>query len=116
MNLIDGSCDCGKVKYTLHSEIKNIVNSHCKLCKEPEGPSTSTYAVLPIESMEITQGSELIQMYKICSEKRHFCSSCGTPVYETNRKLADVAMVTLRTLNPTFQINPNANIWCECSV
>ena len=59
-----GACGCGYLEYILNSEIINVVNCHCNMCREHNGSSFSTYAVLPLKSLEITKGDEEISQYK----------------------------------------------------
>jgi len=113
MQKYEGSCICGVVKYRLNSEIMNIVNCHCNFCRSHSGAAFSTYAVLPFESFEITSGKEKLNNFKVHEGKKHFCSVCGTPIFNIVRRYPGACMVYYGTLDSANNITPRFNIWCE---
>ena len=113
MKRYSGSCGCGSIEFTLNSEIKNIVNCHCQMCRDHNGSSFSTYAALPYRDLEITKGNELIGEYKLGSGIKRFCKNCGTPLLNTNEKYPGACMIYLGTLNSISDLIPRINIWCD---
>ena len=113
MEEIKGSCGCGAIEYVLNTEIKNVVNCHCNMCKKHNGSSFSTYAALPYKAFEIKKGKELISQHIEGTGQKHFCNKCGTPIYNTNEKYPGACMVFLGTLNSSANYVPNVNVWCE---
>lgn len=109
----NGSCGCGAVKYTLDSEIWNVVNCHCNMCKEHNGASFTTYAALALTGLKIKEGNEFITKYREGTGNKHFCKRCGTPLYNTNEKYPGACMIFFGTLNNSTQYTPKVNVWCE---
>ena len=108
-----GSCGCGEVKYQLNSQIMNVVNCHCNMCKNHNGSAFSTYAALPLNSLEIVSGEEALKKYEIGNAIKHFCSECGSPIFNTNAKYPGAAMVYVGTLRSPSSYTPGVNVWCE---
>lgn len=113
MDLHDGSCLCGEVKYKLNSEIMKVVNCHCNFCRSHSGAAFSTYAALPHASLEITKGQEKLSHFPMSDGKKHFCSQCGTPIFNLNKKYPGACMVYLGTLRKARDLTPTINVWCE---
>ena len=108
-----GSCACGSIAYRLNSEIRNVVNCHCNMCRKHNGSAFSTYVALPFEAFEIIKGEDKLEKYRVHSGQKHFCSSCGTPMYNLNGKYPGACMVYFGTLEDSNEITPRINVWCE---
>lgn len=113
MENLKGACGCGGVEYTVNSKILNIVNCHCNMCRNHNGSSFSTYAVAPSKSLEIIIGKELINQYAAGDALKHFCSNCGTPLFNTNQKYPGACMLFSGTLSNVESLVPKINVWCE---
>ena len=109
----NGSCVCGEVTYRLISNIKNIVNCHCNFCRSHSGAAFSSYAALPYSSLEITSGEAKISAYEVQGGKKHFCSQCGTPIFNLNEEYPGACMIYMGTLEDVSDITPKMNIWYE---
>jgi len=108
-----GSCLCGEVNYILNSEIMKIVNCHCNFCRSHSGSAFSTYAALPYTSFDITKGQEKLSHFQTGDGNKHFCSVCGTPIFNLNKKYPGACMVYLGTLKTARDVTPTINVWCE---
>ncbi|MBY0577126.1 MAG: GFA family protein [Gallionellaceae bacterium] len=113
MDLHKGSCLCGEVNYKLDSEIKRVVNCHCNFCRSHSGAAFSTFAVVPFASLEIAKGKEKISAFQFGGGEKHFCGTCGTPIFNVNKKYPGLCMIYLGTLEKAGDITPAVNIWCE---
>lgn len=113
MTVRTGSCVCGEITYRLNSDIGNIVNCHCSFCRSHSGAAFSSYVVLSHASLEITNGEESLSDYQVHGGKKHFCSQCGTPIFNLNDNYPGVCMMYLGTLDDPDSIVPKMNIWFE---
>lgn len=111
-----GTCGCAQVEFSLNSDLKNVVNCHCKMCRKHNGASFSTYAVFPFKALEIVKGEENIGEYKPGTANKRFCKICGTPLFNTNEKYPGACMVYLGALNADNNILPGVNVWCDSKV
>jgi len=113
MSAQQGSCYCKSVTYQIHSEVKNIVNCHCKLCRTHSGTSLSTYAVFAVRDFEIIDTENMLKSHSLGKATKYFCSNCGTAIYNLNPKYPGACMVYIGTLENFEEQQPQINIWCE---
>ena len=113
MSVHKGACLCGDVTYKLNSRILKVVNCHCNFCRSHTGSAFSTYAAALYKSLEITSGQEKLTSHQANEGKKHFCSSCGTPIFNINVKHPGICMVYFGTLKDSREITPATNVWCE---
>ena len=111
MAVHEGGCLCGAVRYGIQGEPLRITVCHCKFCQRATG---SAYMVEPIfreTDLQVTKGSPAA--YDHCSGGSgklvhiHFCAACGTKLYLTFERFADVCGVYAGTFD-----DPN---WFESS-
>jgi len=109
----EGGCLCGEIRYKLNSEIRSVVNCHCNFCRAHSGGAFATYAVLAHSDLELTEGESKLSAFKAKEGRKHFCSTCGTPVFNINARYPGLCMVYLGTLDENRELSPAINIWCE---
>ena len=76
MTILQGSCNCGAVKFTLAQAPTDATACHCTQCRKQSGHYFASVNV-PKAAVQIT-GEENLTWYQ-SSEKvrRGFCSKCG---------------------------------------
>ena len=93
-----GSCQCGRVKYEVASEIEGVSHCHCSMCRKAHGAAFATYGSVRHEHHRFTQGEEALREYQSSAHViRTFCSSCGAPMLWRS-----AFMRWLAPLRPTF--------------
>ena len=109
-----GSCFCKKVQYRINSAIAMAVNCHCILCKKAGGGAFSSIAVVREEHLEFTSGEEDLTTYQLGENvTKHFCSRCGTPIFNRNSRYPGRCMVALGSLDKPATVVPSVNVHCE---
>lgn len=109
-----GSCLCHSVQYVIKEDINAVTNCHCNTCKKITGAAFETIAVVSDKNLEITEGINLITTYQITKNaQKHFCSICGTPIYNINNKYPGRCMVLIGSLDDPSSAVPTMNIFCE---
>ncbi|RXJ74440.1 aldehyde-activating protein [Veronia nyctiphanis] len=89
------SCFCGKVTLDITGPISHIIHCHCSLCRKSSGTAYATNGFVDTEHLVITSGEEVLSYFeRKPGKKRHFCSSCGSPIFSSNE--ADPSRVRLR--------------------
>lgn len=110
-NLI-GSCNCGSIKYEVSGAVRKVVNCHCTLCRKMNGSVFSTYAIVLENDFKLLTG--YLTSHQVSSDaSKHFCGTCGTPIYNTNPKLEGVVILHFGSLDPELELNPDINIYCD---
>lgn len=108
-----GGCLCGEIRYKLKSEIRSVVNCHCNFCRAHSGGAFATYAVLTHSDLELIEGESKLSAFEAEEGRKHFCRTCGTPIFNLNTRYPGLCMVYLGTLAENRDLLPVVNIWCE---
>jgi hypothetical protein len=77
--LITGGCQCGAVRYALHSEPTHASICHCRMCQKAFGNYFSALTGVPKGDLVWTKGQPGIFNSSEAVE-RGFCRNCGTPL------------------------------------
>jgi len=72
----------------------------------------STYGVVLETEFEVTNGKLSVFKLKENAEK-HFCSHCGTAIYNKNPRFPGLALVYLYSLDTDNLPEPQVNVFCE---
>ena len=111
---ITGSCLCRSVKYVITNPIKAVANCHCNTCKKITGGVFETIAVIGEKDLEITAGEETLTTYQVSEHAlKHFCRTCGTPIFNLHKKYPGNCMVHVGSLDRPSLVEPAINIFCE---
>ncbi|MEW6989772.1 GFA family protein [Colwelliaceae bacterium 6441] len=80
-----GACLCGQVQVKITGKISDIIHCHCSLCRKNSGTAYATNGFVNANEFEITQGENKLSTFSFKQGRyRHFCSSCGSPIYSAN--------------------------------
>ena len=111
---ITGSCFCKTVQYRISSAIPLAVNCHCNACKKSTGAAFASLAVIREKHLEIVAGQESLTSFLLGENlTKHFCSHCGTPIFNRNSRYPGRCMVAIGSLDNPTAVIPSANIHCE---
>ena len=113
-NTLTGSCHCRAVQYTITGEIKTVANCHCNTCRKTIGAAFQTIAFTEESNLDIRQGRESLAAYQVSENAtKHFCRTCGTPVFNTHKMFPGHCMVVLGSLDDPSLVTPAVNVFCE---
>lgn len=77
--MLNGSCLCGRVAYTVDGPLADVVNCHCAMCRKAHGAAFRTRATVRAEHFAFVRGESDITWYSSSpGNYRGFCSACGT--------------------------------------
>lgn len=106
-----GGCLCGALRYEIHGKPFAMHHCHCHQCRRASGASFATTLAVRAADVTIEQGAEALSAYESTpGKKRHFCGTCGSPVY--SRYDDDPEMLFLRsgTLDGDPGLRPGRHI------
>lgn len=110
---LTGAGTYGLIKYHAEADLRRIVNCHCNMCRKMNGSAFSSYAVIP-RKLLVMSGDDSLAQYQVAeSARKHFCRSCGTPLFKTNEKYPGACMIYLGTLEGSASHLPSINIFSE---
>ncbi len=73
-----------------------------------------TIAVVDRDSFEIIAGQKTLSSYPITENAtKHFCRTCGTPIFNLLKKYPNSCMVQVGSLDDPALVTPAINIYCE---
>jgi hypothetical protein len=101
---LKGACLCGGVEYELRDP-ETMGTCHCTRCQRWTG-SSLTGVVVDASNFEITKGEDLVKRYESEFAPRHFCSNCGSSLYDDLGGKYFVAAGLMRELElqPAFHL------------
>ena len=80
---LNGSCQCGSIRYEINGEIAHFYHCHCGRCRKASGTGHATNIMIKSDGLIWLSGEELLRRYKIPDAERFttcFCSQCGSPM------------------------------------
>lgn len=116
MAQIAGGCLCGAIRYTSPVAPVMVAVCHCTHCQKQSGGAFSVNVGIPKGSLQFASGKTAVFEDKGSSGLpvyRHFCSSCGSPIYSDVVATPQLDWLKAGTLDDTSWVKPVANIWCQ---
>ena len=109
-----GSCLCGAVRFEIDSDLKAVVNCHCRFCRKAHGAPFTTVLFMPLSSLRVTAGAELVARYPIerLNSDRCFCARCGTRLFNQAPAVGMMSLI-VATLDVDEVLRPVAHINTE---
>ncbi len=110
---IEGSCQCGGVRYQLSEPPLMVIACHCRECQKLSTSAFSITAVVKSNSVEfegeMAEWSRIADSGNINGAK--FCPRCGNRIYHFNPAEPDKIKLKPSTLSDTSILNPTAHVW-----
>lgn len=116
MTLLQGSCLCENVKYTISQSPLSKGICYCHQCQKSGGAYGSPLLVLHKQQFEYVKGD--LGSVETTSERgstvtRNFCKECGSHVYSQISDVPDFITVKAVTLNDFKNFKPDYLVWTE---
>ncbi|OQE29944.1 hypothetical protein PENSTE_c002G00686 [Penicillium steckii] len=100
--VLNGSCMCGGVQYTVDVDEYMSALCHCTDCQKWTGGAFTSNAVVPRNSLKLTKGTCTSYDAKGASgkiNKHFFCSTCGSNIYTNLEIMPEMSCVKAGTLD-----------------
>ncbi len=111
---LTGSCQCGQVRYQVAAEKLVAANCHCNICKKLTGSAFSSIVLVDERAFTLLAGEELLTHYTVSERaSKHFCSRCGSPVFNRHTGFPGKRLIALGTLDDPAAVTPGVNVFCE---
>ena len=108
--MIEGSCLCAKVSYTISGEVGDIVHCHCRTCRKAHGSAFSSVARVMDRDFQLKGQENLNHFESSKGKQRYFCRNCGTQVY-AKKEHTDYLILRLGSLDSDPGSNEKNHIW-----
>lgn len=107
-----GGCLCGKVRFEITGDIRDIVFCHCSRCRKAQGSAYAANGNVDINRFNFIQGEgELTGYQSSPMEKKYFCKNCGSPILSKNKSKPDKVRIRLGTLETDIAEHPVGHIF-----
>jgi hypothetical protein len=110
-----GGCLCGAVRYALKSVPTAIAMCHCTHCQKQSGSLFSCNVVVR-EADYDQRGETMVYVDKGDSGQpvyRHFCGSCGSPIFVKTALAPGKVVVRAGTLDNMEGLQPKTEIYTD---
>ena len=110
--MIEGSCQCGGVRYQYAGEFGTITVCHCSDCRKAQGSSTVIAAPVDAAAFRWVAGQEMIKEFESSpGKKRAFCGHCGSPLYSRKDEQPGLLRLRMGTIDTPTDAAPVAHIF-----
>lgn len=110
--MIEGACLCGGLTYEVDGSPLLMYHCYCAMCRAASGASFATNVVYPTASLRILTGEELLAHFGSSpGKRRHFCRSCGSPIYSQSQARPDIISVRSGTLRSDPGVRPSCHVF-----
>ena len=113
MALGQGGCICGALRYEMLGQPLRVTICHCKFCQRATGSAYMVEPVFRLEDLRVTRGSPSTYGHRSEGSGKmvfiHFCATCGTKLYLSFERFAEVCGVYAGTFDDPnwFEIRPD---------
>jgi hypothetical protein len=110
-----GQCACGAVTATISAEPVTVRQCWCRDCQRISGGGPTHNAIFPVEAV-VLKGELGSHGHAAASGNtltKHYCLSCGTPVYATSSARMHLQTFRLGFLADGHGLRPSAAIWTD---
>ena len=85
--MLEGSCHCGAVQFSVDAAITELTTCDCSLCTQ----RNALMARIPELGLTILAGKTMLTLYEWNTRraKHYFCSRCGIYVFHRKRAMPD---------------------------
>ncbi|MEW8625307.1 MAG: GFA family protein [Candidatus Thiodiazotropha sp.] len=97
MKTYHGSCHCGRVKFSVTTDIDKVVSCNCSICTKK---GVLHHRVTP-EQFILLEGKEYLSLYQFhTKEAKHlFCKECGIHPFSNPRAAPNMQSINVRCLD-----------------
>lgn len=111
---IDGGCQCGAVRYTLHAPPVVFYICHCSECQKQS--SSAFGESLRVRRADLTVSGDLAESGRDSpggGVVGQFCPKCGSRLFHARDTYAETLNIKAGTLDDTGWLRPAGHIWTQ---
>jgi len=98
--MINGRCECGRVRYEVDGEVEDFSHCHCSQCRRLHGTAYGTFAGISRDKFRYVSGETDITVYASSeSNDRVFCATCGSNILVDSRSEPETLYLCMGTVD-----------------
>jgi len=111
--VIDGGCQCGRVRYRVEGKPFGLAVCHCTECQRQSGSAFGMSLAVASSAFKLYTGA--LKTFEVKCESGRiktcaFCPDCGTRIYH---QTGNGMSIKAGTLDDTSWLKPNAHYWTK---
>jgi hypothetical protein len=109
---LQGSCQCGGVRFEVPAEFESMSFCHCTTCKKLSGGVGTVNGRVRSDAVRILAGEDLLRTYQPDEgSAKTFCSVCGSNLFGGGWPKSETASVRLSAIDTPFEGQPQRHIF-----
>jgi len=98
--MIKGRCECSRVQYEVDGQILDLSHCHCSQCRRLHGAAFATFGEISRDKFRYLAGENNLKIYASSeTNKRVFCSHCGSNILVDSKDEPDVLYIAMGTVD-----------------
>lgn len=108
-----GSCLCGAVTFESKVEPMVVGHCHCEDCRKSSGTGHCTHMAVPDAAFELKGAVQSFDKPAASGNmvRRHFCGTCGSPVYSINLGMPGMVFPRASLLDQVGKYSSQMSVW-----
>ena len=115
MQVREGGCLCGRVRYRMSGKPAFVTACHCRFCQKRTGAAFGMAAYVPKAQVEFLSGAMKPYEYKSDETGRwlrmEHCENCGTTVTWTLEVFPELRALAAGTFDDPKWLKPERHVW-----
>jgi hypothetical protein len=112
MAALEGSCQCGAVRFEVTEDFSAVRICHCTTCKKLSGGAGTTNGRARTDTIRVVAGEELIRTYQPDEgSSKSFCSQCGSNLFGGGWPESEFSSVRISAIDSPFDRKPEAHTY-----
>ena len=97
--MIEGHCECGRVRYEVDGDINDFSHCHCSQCRRLHGAAFATFAGVSSDQFRYVSGESDTSAYASSdNHSRVFCAQCGSNILAALDEEPDALYLSMSTI------------------
>ena len=110
MQISEGGCLCGRIRYRTSGKATNSMLCHCQTCRRIAGSPVVGWVTFAKAHFELSRGKPA-EFQSSPPVRRTFCGACGTPLTYEHRDSAASIDITTCSLDDLTSFPPTHHSW-----
>jgi hypothetical protein len=109
---MQGSCQCGGVRFEVTGQFESLSFCHCATCKKISGGVGTANGRTRTENVTLLEGRELIQTFQPHEgSAKSFCRVCGSNLFGGGWPDSEVTSVRLTAIDTGLEQKPQDHLF-----
>lgn len=113
MTKLTGKCLCGDISFEADGEVPVMANCHCTACRQSTGSAFATLMFMKRDDIKVSGTPKTFEHGSDAGTTmtKHFCDTCGTPIFTQNSAREGMLGIRAGLINETAEFTPKVNVY-----